>query len=125
MREINYALNKTAGFPHWQDSGMADLRIHGQGMDLSILLKPISTAEKAYGIIVEGCRCKIHNLGLSLYETQHDWIYGLFGPIVRSSLQKRLERMIEEYLKGTDFSISTEFVSNLKESLPSATTAGQ
>ena len=60
----------------------------------------------------------IHHLDLNLYETQHDWVYSIFGPWVRSALKTRLERMIEEYLV-TDISVSAETVEAIKENIPS------
>lgn len=120
-----YSLDKRSGFPKWQDSGLADIRIHGTGMDLLIVLAPTNyqDSEKEtprYGIAIHDVKCIIHHLDLNLYETQHDWVYSVFGPWVRSALRLRLERMIEEQLKGMDLSVSAETVESLKENvLPS------
>lgn len=125
---LKYTLDKRSGFPHWQDTGLADIRIHSTGMDLLIVLSPVNYQveesrkegeEKVrYGIAIQDVRCVIHHLDLNLYETQHDWVYGVFGPWVRSALRTRLERMIEEYLKGTDLSVSAETIEALKENIP-------
>lgn len=117
-------MDKRIGFPHWQDTGLADIRIHGLGMDLLIILAPTNyqvaepKEQVRYGIIIQQVKCIIHHLDLNLYETQHDWVYTVFGPWVRSALRVRLERMIEEYLEGTDLSVSAETIESLKENIP-------
>lgn len=123
VKGLKYTLDKQSGLPHWQDTGVADIRIHGAGMDLLIVLIPVDhqgegKEQVRYGIQIQRVDCVIHHLDLNLYDTQHDWVYTVFGPWVRSALKTRLERIIEEYLVGTDLRMSAESVETVKENIP-------
>lgn len=123
---IDYMLNKHHGFPLWKDVGKADLRIYGRGMDIGVLMEPVlektttskSTTEATGGLAVIDSKCVIHGLDLKLYDTKHDWMYTVIGPIVRSMLKSRLENSIAESIKSWDLTASIPVSEKIAATIP-------
>lgn len=127
-RDVDYIINKHHGFPLWKDAGRADLRIYGRGMDIGVLLEPVlqktksaSSTEATGGLAVIDSKCVIHGLDLNLYDTKHDWLYTVIGPIVRSMLKTRLETSIAESIKTWDLTASIPVSEQIAAAIPVST----
>lgn len=122
---ITYSLDKHHGFPLWKDSGRADLRIYGRGMDIGLLMEPVlektkttKSTEATGGLAVIDAKCIIHGLDLKLYDTKHDWMYTVIGPIVRSMLKSRLETSIADSIKAWDLTASIPVSEKIATAIP-------
>lgn len=69
-----YRVDKDAGFPQWHDEGRCDVRIHGKGMDVGLVLTPIKRDETT-SMKVIASDCTIHHLDLDLYDTNHEYFH--------------------------------------------------
>jgi len=107
-RNIEFLIEKSSSMMSIKESGKADIKIYGSGMNVFFILRPKipsdpeSTSALGTGLELARVKCSIHKLGFRLHDTKHDWLYTLLGPLIRMYVKRKAEKEIEKFFMEGD-----------------------
>merc|ERR1712137_1427083 len=88
-------------FPKIQESGRADMAIYGKnGMTVAFEMCPYDGKGELQMKLRKNL-CRISKLDLRLQKTDHDVLYAMMSPIINAVVKKRIELVIQDYIKKT------------------------
>lgn len=109
VRNVRFTMERHEGWPKFSDQGLADLRIGGRGLTISIDLATHPASEITgrsdlrssvlpAALIAHHVRVRIDRLTLNLHDSLHDSMYRVFSPIVASVVKRNMERAIRDQI---------------------------
>jgi len=104
VRDAGFYIRKKTGFWRFTDSGLVDLIMDGQGIDIEIDLQ-MSTEDEEADVtkdalfVVKDVRVKIHKFDFSTSGTKHGWLAGLIKPLVRPFIKRQIGLAVGQAIK--------------------------
>ncbi|KAJ9063985.1 hypothetical protein DSO57_1035158 [Entomophthora muscae] len=107
-----YFKKKLAVLGNVEDSGLVDVVIGKEGMDLSLKLAPreISTGvapstDKHVFRVLEA-KCRVNDISVKLRYTKHDFLYKVLNRIIQNNVKRQIEKAvgdgIRKFLEGVE-----------------------
>lgn len=106
MKDVAFYFRKKTGIPKLTDSGLADVLLGGQGLNVTA---HITSAEKDKSSVfkVKDVHVKVDTLKFSIRDSKHDLLYKTLRPLATGLVKKQLQKAIEgavrtalEYIDG-------------------------
>lgn len=89
IHKLAFAFEQKIGFPHYRDSGIADLTVGGFGLSIYV---SIPKDAKGHVFLIDNVKAKLSKLRIKVHESRHRILHGLAGFLANSYLVKRLLR---------------------------------
>jgi hypothetical protein len=106
LRDVSYYIKKKQGFPSISDLGVADIFLGGSGLSFKIKMSTADSKDRQNFFKVDHVDVDVKNFNITLKQSRHKILFGLFKPIMlkvmRPALQKVLEKVIKDKVNELD-----------------------
>lgn len=102
-RDVVFLYNKKTGFPKMGDTGIADLDILDDGVQITMTLEPDMDPKSPNTLRVKYCKVHIDSLKLRIRDSKHDVLYKVMSPFINTFLKKKVESSTEDTLRNLIF----------------------
>src|SRR5690348_6635829 len=86
------------GLINFEDHGLADVDLAGDGANLSIELE--INANNKRGLTTKRIDVDLDRLKIHIIDSRHSWLLTLFGPFLENSIKRSIEREVENRIRG-------------------------
>jgi len=98
MKDVAFYYRKKGGLGRMTDSGLADVKIGGQGMSAVVTLN--GSASDAHSMFkVQDVHVKVHELKFTIRDSKHDLLYKTVKPIAKRAIKKQIEKAMADMLR--------------------------
>ena len=114
MRDVAFYYRKKTGIPKMSDSGLADVLLGGEGLNVSWLqyafssiFKVVSKAvihlvsskrDRSSVFRVQDVHVKINTLKFSIRDSKHDFLYKTLRPLATGLVKRQIQKAIKDAL---------------------------
>jgi len=93
MKNVMFWFRKKTGLIKFEDHGLADVDIAGDGATLTIQIQ--IDANDPRGMIIRQVDFDLDKLNIHVIDSRYDWLLNLFSGIIGNSMKRSIEREVE------------------------------
>jgi hypothetical protein len=97
MKNIMFWVRRK-GLINFEDHGLADVDLAGDGANLSIELE--INANNKRGLTTKRIDVDLDRLKIHIIDSRHSWLLTIFGPFLENSIKRSIEREVENRIRG-------------------------
>ncbi|KIM39008.1 hypothetical protein M413DRAFT_447366 [Hebeloma cylindrosporum] len=97
MRDVAFYYRKKTGIAKLKDSGIADVLLGGEGLNVIIELHS-PTRDRSSVFKVHNIHVKVSNLKFAIRDSNHDFLYKTLRPLATGLIKKQIEKAIKDAL---------------------------
>ncbi|KAI2615249.1 hypothetical protein GGR54DRAFT_303973 [Hypoxylon sp. NC1633] len=106
LRDVSYYVKRKQGFPSITDTGVANIRMGGDGFCFRLKLSTADKNDKQHLFKLDKVDVDVKNLQIKLVKSNHKLLFGLFKPmmlkVLRPVIQKTAEKQLKEQFNKFD-----------------------
>jgi hypothetical protein len=106
LRDVSYHIKRKQGFPRLTDTGVANLRLAGDGVSFRLKMATADKKDAQNYFRVDKVDVDVKHLKVSLVQSKHKLLFNILRPImlrvVRPALQKAVEKAIKDNVTKLD-----------------------
>jgi hypothetical protein len=99
LRDVSYYVKKKQGFPSISDLGVADIFLGGSGLSFKIKMSTADSKDRQNFFKVDHVDVDVKNFNITLKQSRHKTLFGLFKPIMLKVMRPALQRVLEKVIK--------------------------
>ncbi|KAJ1924704.1 hypothetical protein IWQ60_005024 [Tieghemiomyces parasiticus] len=122
---VVFYFKKKTGFPKLSDAGYADLEMNeNKGLDLHVVVRVGNQESPDRALRVVKVETRLRSLKLNLHGTKHDVMYKMLGPIINSSVRRRVQKALNQSIRDFVAQVDTRMVQTARVARAQAVQSG-
>ncbi|KAI1451159.1 hypothetical protein F5Y02DRAFT_18704 [Annulohypoxylon stygium] len=106
LRDVSFYLKRKQGFPSITDTGVANIKMGGDGFCFRLKLSTVDDKDKQHLCKIEKADVDVTHLQVKLVKSKHKLLFNLFKPamlkVLRPVIQKTAEKQIKDQFNKFD-----------------------
>lgn len=99
LRDVSFYVKRKHGFPSITDTGVANIRMAGDGFCFRLKLSTADDKDKQHFFKIDKVDVDIKNLQIKLVKSNHKILFSLFKPLMLKVLRPAIQKIAEKQLK--------------------------
>ncbi|KAI0887645.1 uncharacterized protein GGS22DRAFT_198833 [Annulohypoxylon maeteangense] len=99
LRDVSFYVKRKQGFPSITDSGVANIKMGGDGFCFRLKLSTADEKDKQHLFKIDKVDVDVTHLQIKLVKSKHKLLFGLFKPVMLKVLRPVIQKTAEKQLK--------------------------